>query len=114
MIFLSIKAISQRGKNEQIHPSYRGDSYVLGFLEKRGWTQAKIQNVAEPLLVLSIGVLLSVYNILLGIPLIFSALSVWIHYAYEAIGGLIEARDMLSDVKGMPQNEPKEFSEVRA
>jgi len=68
--------------------------------------------LAEPILVLAIGIFLTPINFLLGIPLIFCAISVWIHYAYEALRGLLNARNDLSDNKGYSEQYEQSFSEV--
>jgi hypothetical protein len=59
--------------------NYQGDSHLLAFLLKDGWwSHAKVQTIAEPLITLAVGILLSAVNPILGIPLIFCAISVWI------------------------------------
>ena len=113
-LLLLVKGIIEfrKKKTNPVHPSYRGDSTVLGFLGESGWKQAKIQNLAEPLLVLAVGIFLSPINLLLGLPLVFCAISVWIHYAYEAIRGLLIARNQLSDKQGFPEHYGRKFSRV--
>ncbi|MFK7979271.1 MAG: hypothetical protein AB8G86_04780 [Saprospiraceae bacterium] len=113
-LFLSIKLgveFRKRVDNNH-HDSYRGDSTILGFLEESGWEQSKIQNAAEPLLILAIGIFLSPLNLLLGIPLIICALSFWIHYAYESLRGLLEVRNELSDNKGYSHSSERKFSKI--
>jgi hypothetical protein len=59
-----------------IHGSELGESVDLGFLRKDGWSEYKIKQKAEPLTLLSVGVLFFALNPLLGIPLLFFGLSV--------------------------------------
>jgi len=54
-----------------------GESAFLSFLTKDGWSHSKIQNIAEPVLTLAIGVFFLLINIPWGIPIIYCALSVW-------------------------------------
>lgn len=97
-----------KAKNQQVNPNYRGDSTVLGFLLK-SWKQSRIQNFAEPLLCLALGVYLAPYNMLLGIPLIFCAISAWLHLAVEsAVSNLGLLRDYLTD-RDSPRNRQKSF-----
>lgn len=57
---------------------YVGDSYILGFLAKEKlWTQNRIQLVAEPLFILSLGISFSFFNLYGGIAIMFCALSAW-------------------------------------
>lgn len=104
-LFLLVKGVIEVRKRatNPVHFSYRGDSTVLGFLADSGWNQAKIQNLGEPLFVLAIGIFLTPINWFLGLPLVFCAISVWIHYGYEYVRGLLNARDTLSDSKGNPE-----------
>lgn len=114
-IFLLVKGIVEirkKGKTTK-SDSYRGDSILLGFLSESGWNQAKIQNLAEPLLVLAIGVSLSPINLLLGLPLIISAISVWVHYLYDYLRGLLDARNELSNRRGYLEPNKKTFSRAK-
>lgn len=58
---------------------YLGDSALLSGLKKEGWSQDKIQWVAEPLLTILIGVCICLFNILGGIPIILCGLSLWVY-----------------------------------
>lgn len=69
--------------NKEEKADYQGSSHILAFLKKDGWSQEKIQNLAEPLLLIVIGLFLIPINLFWGIPLVFSALSVWIHLGLE-------------------------------
>lgn len=113
-ISLIIKAVSEFKKrgSTNVDESYRGNSTVLSFLSDSGWEQSKIQNLAEPLLVFAMGIFFLPINLFLGMPLIFCALSVWIHYGYEYLRGLINARNNLADKKGKPQNTRRTFARV--
>lgn len=112
-IYILFQGIIQKYRsNDKVHPQYRGDSILLGFLMKDGWSQAKIQNLAEPLLILALGAFLLVFNLYLGIPLIFCAVSVWLHMIMEAIFGVSQVRDILAE-KGYQVSRNIEFTEVK-
>ena len=112
-VFILVKgilALSQK-KTHAIHESYRGDSGLLGFLARGTWSQSLVQNLAEPLLLMSIGFFLLPINSLWGIPLMFCALSSWIHLLMETIMGIVGIRNILSD-KGFVHSKNKGFTEV--
>jgi len=71
--FLGISKARKSG----LHNNFAGESALLSFLGKDGWSQSKIQNIAEPVFTLSMGVALSFVNIFWGIPIIYCAFSVW-------------------------------------
>ena len=113
-LYILVKGIIEVRKRStnSVLSSYRGDSTILSFLKDSGWSQSKIQNFAEPLLVLAIGIFLSPINFLLGLPLVFCAISVWIHFGYEWIRGLVNKRDNLSDNMGFPEQQERRFSQA--
>ena len=98
ILFRGINSISKNPKIE----AYRGDSYLLGFLMKgkKGWSQSLVQNLAEPLLLLAFGIFFTGINLFWGIPLIFCAISCWVHLLLETIVGLVKERNYLSDKRG--------------
>lgn len=111
--YVLIKAIVQKARSkDQVHPQYRGDSTLLSSLMKSGWSQARVQNLAEPLLTLGIGVFLTAFNLLWGIPLAFCAVSVWLHQLLEAIYGISHVRDALAE-KGYNTAQEGAFTEVK-
>lgn len=74
-----LKMKKQAQGASEIPRSYQGDSHLLAFLmENKWWSQKRVQTIAEPLTVLTAGVLLSAFNLLLGLPFVFCAISVWI------------------------------------
>ena len=110
-LFLSASMIYKGGvkkRNTEVFSSYRGDSSVLSFLSSE-WKQSTIQNFAEPLLCLALGVFLLPYNMLMGIPLIFCAISGWLHVALESFANLGGLRDTLSDAMA-PRNRETKFA----
>lgn len=110
-IYILFKGVTEKGRaNNNVHENYRGDSSILGFLIKEGWTQAKVQNLAEPLFTLALGVFLMAINIFWGLPLIFCAISVWLNLLIESFLGLDKVRDTLSN---MGYNRNNNFSEVQ-
>ena len=112
-IYVFAKAIVQKARaKDLVHPQYRGDSYLLSFLMKSGWSQAKVQNLAEPLLTLAIGIFPTPVNLLWGIPLLFCALSVWLHQLFELIFGVSHVRDVLAE-RGYQISRENGFSEVK-
>lgn len=116
-VFILIRGIIQKAKpNEKVHYNYRGDSGLLGFLVKDGWSQAKVQNFAEPLFVLALGVFLSAVNLVLGVPLMFCAVSVWLHMLMESIFGVSQIRDKLAEKgynNGKLKSKESSFTEVK-
>lgn len=71
--------------NTQVHPHFAGESNLLSFLLKDGWSQSKVQYLAEPILVIAIGVLFCGINPFWGVPLIYCGISVWVCAVVEAI-----------------------------
>jgi len=70
-----LRAVMVQIKNSQvIDPIYRGNSNIFGFLIKDGWSPSLVQDLAEPLFFLSIGVYLLSFNFIWGAPFIFSNL----------------------------------------
>lgn len=112
-VVLILKAVYERNKKEDktYHISYRGDSYLLAFLMKSSWKQSTVQNFAEPFLLISLGVFLSSYNPLMGLPLLFCGFSSWIHLAWERIKGLLPLRNLLSN-KGYVHSQEQTFANV--
>ena len=75
-----IKGIVSRNRKDNFTSGY---SNVLGFLLKEGWSESLVQNLAEPLLTLSIGIAVCMFDLLGGVPLIFCAISTWANLAFE-------------------------------
>lgn len=101
-ILLVYKSFNSVTNDTNILEAYRGDSYLLGFLTKgeKGWKQSTVQNFYEPLTLLSVGVFLTPINLFWGIPLIFCAISFWIHAILESSLKVINYRNYLSDQRG--------------
>lgn len=112
-VFILIKGITalSQQSDHAIHERYRGDSALLGFLAKGSWNPALVQNLGEPLLLLSFGFFLMPINLLWGIPLMFCAISSWLHLLMETIMGVLGVRNLLSN-KGYVHSKNKTFSEV--
>ena len=100
-------------RDRSAHKYYRGDSTVLAFLLKKGWSQSKVQNLAEPLTLLCAGVLLSAVNPFLGLPLMFCAVSSWLTYAMEAVTGRSDVRDALAQ-HGHQRFQNDDFSNIHS
>lgn len=112
--YILIKAIYEKIQSNKIaNIAYRGDSTVLSFLIKGGWTQSKVQNLAEPLLILAMGVFFSGLNLFWGLPLVFCAISVWVYMIAEAMFGLSQVRDILAN-KGYNETKKTEFVEIKS
>lgn len=113
-IYILSKSILQKIKkpNPKIHPNYRGESTLLAFLIGSGWSPAKVQNFGEPLLTLAFGVFVMAINLLWGIPLVFCAISVWLHLWMETKLGLGEVRDVLAE-RGHTISREGKFAEVK-
>lgn len=110
ILIKGIRSFFQKSTNV-IHERYRGDSQLLGFLIKGNWSPSLVQNLAEPLLLLSIGFFLLPINSLWGLPLMFCAISSWIHLLMESIMSVVGIRNILAD-KGYVHSKNKTFSEV--
>ncbi len=108
-IYLLIKGL--KTSDEVIDQYYRGRSTWLGFLIDRGWSPAKVQDVAEPLTMLIIGAALLPVNILLGAPLMFCAVSYWLHFGLEWFLGRGELSSKLSN-EGHDYSRKGSFSKV--
>ena len=81
-LILLVKGI--KGASKTVDKNYNGDSNVLKFLMKEGWSQKKIQYLAEPLLTLVIGLVFCTYNYFAGAAIMFCALSSWASILFEA------------------------------
>lgn len=111
-LYILVKGIIEKVKpNSSVHAQYRGDSILLGFLMKAGWSQAKVQNLAEPLFTFAIGLFLSAVNPIWGLPIVFCAISVWLHLIMEAVFGISQVRDVLAE-KGYQASQKSQFNEV--
>lgn len=112
-LFVLVKGIAQRTKaiKNGNFSNYGGDSYLLSFLIKDGWKQQTIQNLAEPLLTLAIGVVLCFFNLLAGIPLIFCAISVW---GYFLIQWLFMGNNLQHNIEKINRQhqQPDHFNEI--
>lgn len=97
--------------NPVYDPIYRGDSNILGFLIKDGWSQSMVQDLAEPLFFLSFGFCLFSFNYVWGLPFIFCAISAWIHLGIESAFGFFDERKNLTN-KGYAYTHNREFSKV--
>lgn len=81
-ITLLVKSIKDRNRHGD--DLYNGDSVLLHFL-KKDWGQALVQNLAEPILALTLGVVFCMFDLIGGIPLIFCALSAWGNTLFELL-----------------------------
>ena len=104
--------IAKSSRNPQINPLYKGDSYLLEFLLNTGRSQKGVQNLEEPFSVLSIGVFFSGFNYLLGLPLVFCAISVWGYQIFEAVSGHNDIDKIITE-KGYNQQQAEQFSEIK-
>lgn len=98
-------------RNKGAEAYYRGDSTVLAFLLKSGWSQSKIQNLAEPLCLLATGTVLLAVNPFIGFPLMFCAVSSWLTHFVETITGMGHVRNTLAQ-RGHQRLSQDEFSNV--
>lgn len=114
-LFVLIKGIIEYTKAIQrtdIHPYYKGDSYILASILSEKISNKRLQMVEEPFLVLSVGVFLSGFNFILGIPLFFCAVSVWGYQIYERFSGHSDI-DKVLEQKGYTQQQGEQFSEIK-
>lgn len=96
LIIKTLKTINQKEKGNA-NDLYRGDSFFLYKLISAGWKPATVQNLAEPLLLVAVGVFMTPINKLFGIPMIFCGLSMWVQLAVETIVGIYKHRNTLSN-----------------
>lgn len=104
--------IAKAGQNNNAATNYKGDSNLLGFLVTEGYTQSKVQNMAEPFLLIAVGVFLSSFSFILGLPLIFCAVSVWVEQMIEKIFGVNQVEETLNQ-KGYNQSKDGGFTEAK-
>lgn len=90
---------------------YRGDSFLLSFLVAGGWKPSLIQNLAEPLLLFAIGVFFLPYSLLLGLPLVFCAISTWLHAGLEFYLEVGEERNRFAN-EGHLYSKNRKFSKI--
>ncbi len=112
--FVLVKGIIEKVKavrSTTVNPYYRGESSLLNFLVKEGWSQNRVQNLAEPLLALGMGVFLASVNLMWGLPLMFCAASVWCYALVEVLFGSSHVTETLQE-KGHKQGQNNEFSQI--
>lgn len=111
-LIVFVKAILARVRDNKVYdPIYRGDSNLLSFLVKGGWNQSMVQDLAEPLLFLALGVYLFSFNYIWGLPFIFCAISTWLHLGIEAVFGFFDERKELTN-EGYAYTHNRKFSNV--
>lgn len=98
-------------RNREQPEYYRGDSSLLAYLMDKGWSQSRVQNVAEPLALLAASVALILVNPICSAPLAFCAVSSWVVRAAEAFMRLSQVRDMLAN-RGYEITQADSFSTV--
>jgi len=105
--FIFIKGIISyiKASKEKPDSNYKGDSYLLGFLEDYGYSQERIQFLVEPLYVIFIGALLSLYLPKSGIPLIFCGFSIWVNILVDKMFGNPSADSMKSEMQSKHEQE---------
>lgn len=111
--YVAIKGFREKGKAHLYSTPeyYRGTSTIFSFLIKSGWKPSSVQNLAEPLFLLAIGIFLLPNSFLLGLPLIASSISYWIHLAAERLMNFHDLRDQMAD-RGHKIDEESAFVEV--
>ena len=62
---------------------YRGDSVKFGYLLNEGWDKEQIWRIAEPVAVLKKALKTSLVLPLIGLPIVFTALSFWLNEWYH-------------------------------
>lgn len=113
-IYVLVKGLVEKAKSKRlmrVYPLFRGESTILSFLIKDGWSPSRVQTVAEPVLTLALGIFLLAYNLLLGFPVIFCAISVWVYQLFEQVVGVMSVVDNTMQQKG--HNRGGNFSEVQ-
>ena len=102
-----IKGIICKINARQKYPDsdYHGDSTLLGFLANYSLRQNIIQNLAEPLYTLIMGVLFWLYNPVGGIPLIICALSLWANILFDLLFGNHAIPVMQNEIRSNQQQD---------
>ena len=107
-VTILIKGIAYRNKFDEHNV---GDSTLLSFLKKDGWSQKKIQNIAEPLFVIILGATICLFDLIGGLPIIFCALSTWANILFEQIFQNSSLQERVSKLN--TQSNPKsDFHEI--
>ena len=73
--------------------------------------RSRTQNLEEPFLTLSIGILFAGYNFLLGLPLVFCAISVWAYQLYMDLLGHNHVDKVLEE-QGYSKQQGEQFTEI--
>jgi hypothetical protein len=91
------KFLFPEGHEDEMFNIYRGSSWLLSGLLKEKWDQSLVQDVAEPFLFVAIGLYLTSFNYVWGVPIMFLGFSCWFHLAVEAGAGFFKERKLLSN-----------------
>lgn len=113
ILFVAIRGLIEKNRNN-IHPisSYRGTSTVLSFLIEQGWKPSLVQNLAEPILLMAIGVfLIPTTSLLLGGPLVLFSISYWLHLLLETLMDFHNERNQMANT-GHEVDQETTFVEV--
>jgi hypothetical protein len=111
--YVLIKGIKHKKASQAAHinPDYKGDSHLLsGLITTSGWSQANVQNWAEPLLTIAVGVVLALINVLWELPIIFCALSIWGYQVVEYLFGQNQVDEKIR--KSGYQNPNDDFTQI--
>ena len=108
-ITVLIKGIKDANKNVNLHND--GDSNVLGFLRKEGWKLTTIQNFAEPMLTLLIGIFLLTYDYFGGSAIIFCAISSWLGVLFDKF---FQPSSMEDDLNNLNNNHKRKAQYKKA
>lgn len=88
----------------ELPPYFRGDSVLLGFIDKTGNNQGYIQKVAEPLILLSLGVFFSAFSYMLCLPVFYCLISLIAHNFFYGV----QLKSISAIVFGMKEAESKD------
>lgn len=91
-----IKGIMQF--NKKADPAYSGESNILGFLSEDGWRKKTIQNLFEPVFVLTVGITLCLFDYIGGSAIIFCALSVWLNALFDLLFSASSLEENMDDL----------------
>lgn len=102
---------NNRKKGKTLPQDFEGKSVLLSFLLKDGWSETKIQNIAEPLLTFAIGVFFLAISPPASIAIIFCSISIWTLQIYNYVFGYNKVRETLSN-HGYETGSEESFSKV--
>lgn len=109
-VFIIVKGMADLNKsNKPKNANKRAISYLFTI---KGWKVNNVQTWLEPSFLLIIGIVYLPFNFLCGLPLIFCALSYWLHSAYVYFTSESDHKDS-DNLRGFKTNTPTTYYEAK-